>query len=759
MLDCSEGIAGPKSAMLLGDFGADVIKVEPPDGEAGRTRPGFSMWNRNKRGTVAELSDLQGQERVLMLSRDADVCVFSQPLSKLERAGLGPDRLFALNPGLVYLHLPAFTAHGRGSDFPESAGLLSAATGIAFEQYSFEDRPVDPVMPHLSYAQAIWGAVTALAALIERELSGKGQLVTVSGMHAALVMMTGTVTDLPAISRGVRPGGGHGPIPFFRLYECKDGEWLILAALTPAFYIKAFTILDVLEILADERLGGEPAAMALPANAGWVIERVAAAFRERTRDEWLGLFQAAGLPAGPARRREEWFDHEQVRAIGMHVALEDPDRGHLEMPGIAVNLSETPGRIRTPAPTLKGNHSEPPRWEARLGDGAHRRQIDRPSDGPLAGLRVLDLGMVIAGSFGGSLFAELGADVVKVEPPTGDSLRAFAPTWLGYNKGKRGVVIDLQRPEGREVFLRLVMTADVVIDNYRPGVLGRLGIDYDSLRQAKPDIIAVSVTGYGDAGPLRLEPGFDPVLQSGSGMMLAQGGVSGPAFLTLPVTDTPTALMATFGACVALLHRLRTGRGQRVSTSLAALSVFMQSDEMVRFEGRPLAASGSKDHPGAGPLDRFYQTANGWVRLLATSEADKERLGKQGFLKLESGSRSVQTDLGAAFAALSTAEAVERLQASGLAAVPANHSFRELFEGQELTEADAMAEIHLKKGNRIWAAGRYASFSRTELTRVTVPPGLGEHTREVLAAVGYGEAEMSALLASGVVVQGGPFAI
>ena len=746
VVDCSEGIAGSKAAMFLADFGAEVVKVEPPGGETGRRFPGFAVWNRNKRGVTADARE----PRLRELIARADLCVFTQPLTWLKANGLRPGSLVEANPRLVFLHLPAYAPEGLGSEFPESAQLLSAVSGIAFEQYKWSDVPVDPVMPHILYTQAMWGAVVATAALLERQRSGLGQIATVTGLHATSLLMTGTITDLPQIARGVRPGGAQGPVPFFRLYQCADGEWLIMAALTQAFYLKAFEILDVVEMLADERLGGEPAAMSLPSNAGWVIERLAEAFRARPRDEWIALLRDGGIPAGPARRRHEWFGHEQVRAISMRVALEDAERGHVEMPGIPLNLSATPGGVRSAAPAVGSD--DWPDWGAV--DSVEPQKAPQPS-GPLTGIRVLDLGVVIAGSFPGTVMAELGADVIKIEPPTGDSLRAFAPTWIGYNKGKRSAVIDLQKPAGREVFLRLVRTADLVIDNYRPGVLDRLKLDYRSLRAVKPDIVCVSVTGYGEAGPLSADPGFDPVLQCGSGMMLAQGGDSGPTFITLPVTDTPTALMAALGGLLGLFHRNVTGEGQRATTSLAALSVMMQSDEIVEFAGRPPAAVGSRDHPGSGPLDRYYQAADGWLRLLATKKGDGERLVQAG---LASASPPTAANLASSFSALAIDDAIGRLTAAGVLAVKATRKFRDLYESGA-TPADAMDEMVLANGNHIWASGRFASLSRTQRTDVSLPAGLGEHTAEVLMAVGLTREDLERLAADGTIILGAPLVI
>src|SRR5262249_30502044 len=161
-------------------------------------------------------------------------------------------------------------------------------------------------------------------------------------------------------------------------------------------------------------------------------------------------------------------------------------------------------------------------------------------NGPLAGFRVLDLGMVVAGSMVGTILAEFGADVIKVEPPAGDTTRRGGVTFLGYNKWKRGIVMDLRQPRALELFSELVRGADIVSDNYRPGVPERLGISYEQLCRIKPDIISASITAYGGVGPLGMEGGYDPVVQIGSGQSLAQGGPC-PVNFTHPFHDVPTA--------------------------------------------------------------------------------------------------------------------------------------------------------------------------------------------------------------------------
>src|SRR5579883_943859 len=201
VLDCGMGLAGPMAAMYLADFDAEVVRVEPPGGGRDRTLPGFPFWNRGKRGVTLDLDTAEDRRRLRALVRGADACLFTQPLHTLARRGLDPVSVRELNPALVYLHMPPLSECGPYADMPESARLVSAATGVSMLQYSFEDVPIDPVIPHVLCMQAIWGATAAVAALIERQRSGHGQTVTVGGLQGMLAAMSGIVTQPAGMPR------------------------------------------------------------------------------------------------------------------------------------------------------------------------------------------------------------------------------------------------------------------------------------------------------------------------------------------------------------------------------------------------------------------------------------------------------------------------------------------------------------------------------------------------------------------------------
>lgn len=745
VLDLTTGVAGPLAAMLLADFGADVVKAEPPHGDPGRTRPGFALFNRGKRSFV--LDPHAADDRLGALLAGADTCVTGTGSAAL---GLGPaalDDLTVRHPSLVHLHMPPYLEDTPWAGGAESNALLSAVLGLSRRQSSYAGGPVDPVYPHLLYVQAIWGACTAAAALVERRRSGHGQRVTVGGAHGAMVAMPLQFLLTPGTEPSATDVGPGGPSPLYSRYKCADGRWLFVAGLTAKFQRTALTVLGLDHLLDDA--GGELERLLAPENRPALRARVAATFATRTCDDWHLAFTAADCPTAPVAVRDGWLDHPQVRAIGMAVTTTGPDgpgAGPVTLPGNPINLTATPASPGHPAPRL-GDGGDVG-WDPRpgpAGDAVHRA-------GPLAGYRVLDLGMVLAGPYTGTLLAELGADVVKVEIPDGDGWRERG---FIYIRGQQGLALDLRTDEGRALFLRLVRGADVVIDNFRPGVLDRLGIGHAELLAANPRVVALSITAFGAGGPMSDAPGFDPLLQAMSGIMAAQGGDDEPVLLTMAVNDVTVAALTALAACVGLAHRDRTGEGQSGWTSLAGAATFVQCEELVRAPGREQATVGGRDFPGPGALDRFYRTTDGWIRLRA-AEPDAERavaalLGDPPPASEEETARRLDDR----FATLSRRAAMSALIAAGVPAVPAR-SVTELPDDLQMRRWDVFHRLDRPDAPSLYATGRWAGFSRTPNDRVLVAPGVGEHTTAVLRRLGLDDDAIAGLCERGVVRQGAP---
>jgi len=745
VVELAGGVAGPIAGMFLADFGAEVVKVEPPDGDPARTDPGFVMWNRGKKSVLADPGDAERCAWLGRLVAGADVCVVNTE-DDLGRYGLRAADLRAAAPRLVVLVVAPYTAAGAPwLGGRESHGLLAAATGLAWRQASTDGAPVEMVAPQFLYAHGVWAAACAVAALVERETSGLGQTVTVTGVNA---VMEAGVSQLTIPADGADPDTAIGPAgrhPTYSRYQAGDGKWLGVGGLGRKFEAATLRVLGLAHVVDDPRMGGQ-AGLLEARNFEWISGLIAEAFRGHDREHWLTRLAEQGIPCGPLDDPDVWLDHPQVTAIGMRADTTDPVRGPVTMPGVPVNLTRTPAHPPRPAPAPGAHDGDVTVRPPRTAEPAPARL----AEGPLAGYRVLNQGTFVAGPYTGCLLAELGADVTKVEPPDGDPFRANGFT---FNRGMRSLAVDLKAPAGQDAFHRLARDHDVVVTSLRPGVGAKLNIDHAALAEVNPSIVTVSLSAFGEVGPMAALPGVDMVIQAMSGMMRRQGGAGEPVANTLAIIDTTTGAMGALTVVLALLHRARTGEGQHAWYSLMATATYLQSGELVRYPGRPAPPVGGPDHRGADPLDRFYAVADGWIRLQAAAPVRPSDLTEAGIAV------DAAADLGRALekalAAMSAADAVAALERAGIPAVRARTI------GEAVRDEDLLREeyVHVRTsadGPPILAPGRYATFSRTQRHGPMTVPGTGEHTPEVLRAAGLTEEEVTGLVASGVVVHGGP---
>jgi len=555
-----------------------------------------------------------------------------------------------------------------------------------------------------------------------------------------------------------RPGGPGGTLPNYRCYRCQDGQWLFLGAFTTSFIERGFRACGAGWLLDDPRVGGDPAAVRLPRNLRWIADELDQIFLTRPRAEWLALLEAADVPAAPADEPGGWLDHEQVRALGLRVEARDDAGRDIVMPGALIGLSRTPVLPGAPATARPAALQDlAPGWAVRPSGTPGVPGGGGAGDGgfelPLAGLRVLDLGTIIAGPYTATLLGELGAEVLKIErPPLGDEFRIAHGGRGGigfsvYNRDQRSLMLDLATDRRREIFAELVRSSDVVVDNYRTGVLQRLGIDHASLSAVSPHISSVSISAFGGTGPLGLRPGFDPIIQSMSGVMRAQGGpdpADSPAFLTVPINDVLAAGLGALGACAALYARPRLGHGQQVSITLCAASCLLQSEYLVRFPGSPPAPDGGRDFAGPGPLDRLYRAADGWLRFGLPGPADLAALASAGLARLAeplpggaagsavSSGRDVIDAVSRAIGSLPVTEVLRRAHAAGLPAVRARQ-LPDLTRDEQLirhgllavTEADDAGVARVGPGRWLEMPGLVTSAPGDA-------PQPGEHTEAIL---------------------------
>ena len=393
--------------------------------------------------------------------------------------------------------------------------------------------------------------------------------------------------------------------------------------------------------------------------------------------------------------------------------------------------------------------------------------------GPLAGMRVLELAQIMAGPTCGMMLADLGADVIKVEKlPGGDDARGYSEPrvngvsapFLIMNRNKRGMALDLKHPRGREVLLRLAKRADVLTENFRRGTLEKFGLGYDALVSENPGLIYCAVSGFGRDGPLADNGGFDLIAQGFAGLMSITGEPGRPPVKTgNPVADINAGILAFGGILAAYIHKLKSGRGQLVDTSLmeAALQQAYWQAAIFFATGVPPGPTGSA-HVLTAPYQAF-RASDGWINIGGANQANWERIAEVlGHPEWKSDPRfatnAARMENIDALAALMEVVLTRRSKAQWIAAfdaagVPCGpvHDLGEALTHPQTLGRGMVVDLKHPRAGTTKALGCPLHFSATP-ARVDRPaPLLGEHTREVLLESGYSEGEIDALVAEGVV--------
>jgi len=394
--------------------------------------------------------------------------------------------------------------------------------------------------------------------------------------------------------------------------------------------------------------------------------------------------------------------------------------------------------------------------------------------GPLHGYRVVDLTSNVAGPLGTMILGDQGADIIKVEAPDGgDATRAggnrragFTASFINNNRNKRSIVLDLKTAAGLRVMMRLVAGADVLVQNFRPGVAGRLGVGEDAVRGVSPKIVYVSISGFGEKGPYAEKPAYDPVIQGFSGLATVQAGSDEvrPRLLRTILPDKLTAITASQAITAALLARERTGEGQHVRLSmLEAVIAFLWASDM---GGQTFVGDEPERQEAATAFDLIYETADGYMTVAALTDRQWAGLaraaGRPEWLEDERFKTSAlrQKNIDArlqltqeALLARPATEWLERLTAVGVPCAPVL-TRSQVIRHPHVREMGIVVETEHPAAGPLRQARAAARFSRTPAEIRRAAPALGEHTREILGELGYSAAEIAALRADGVINAG-----
>ena len=765
VLDLSTGPAGSLATMFLSDQGARVIRLVDIDDTAPR-RGGYLVWDRGKSCIRLDFSQLGPQSGAapespgaafIKLIRGADVLVDDfAPDSERQRL-VDADWLRGLNPRLIHCSITAYGKHGPWKDEPPIDALVMARMGILGSQPGFRPAPVHVVHPLPSSGAALLANLGIAACLLAREQTGRGRKVETSLMGGALLYHPKVVGErLEARGHQTNPSGSA---PFYSNYACADGEYVQLGCVHEKFINIAADLFGLTEAIKDPRFGNGRMPKTPEADAE-CRALVAQAVRRKPYAEWAQLFEAADVPFARCQVCEDGMADPQVQFNDMVVELQDPELGSVTQMGVPIHFSETPGRIQ-------GSRVPPVQAAASLPDdlpdvASAPAGSDGPFEPPLKGVRILEITNLIAGPTGGRLLADLGADVIKFEPLTGDISRPIGRTYFfNVNANKRSVSVDTRTPEGKEVAQKIAASADAILANLRPHATERMGIS----PAINPKLIETHLTGYGWTGPYAKRPGIDPLAQGLMGLQRAQGGAENPPVFPaqLAPTDYTTGAMGALGTILAIYHRLRTGVTQRVDSNLLNGGAVLSSEWFTRYAGKPERPLADKGQYGLNPFHRLYEVRDGWIYVVAESEAERRAMrrvvdaeGALGAHRDDGASHPNETplaqNLAARFAAMQVDDILQRLQAAGVPCAPALSGDSEVFLDHPHASANGMVATYEHAwAGKLRVAWRYVQFGDTTPVEGKSTPLLGEQNREVLREVGYSDEAINELYAKGVI--------
>ncbi len=759
IIELSTGRAGPLAGMLFADNGAEVIRIVSPEPDHSLEADGYPVWNRGKKEAVMDIRTPQGVVLLERLLAGADVLLETFAPGEMAKLGFGYDALHAKFPRLVYTSISGYGQSGPDSDRPAYEALIHARTGIMDnEHYKPRPGPIYTGFPMGSYGAAMFALMGSTTALLVRESTGRGQHVDTSLRDGALGYYSMFWNKVEKGQSGFASYSmkNRGP-GIVDIFKCSNGFIHLHTGAQGAFP----------RLMAGVGLVQDYPELNNIPDPDWarMLERTAAWFLAHTRDEGMAMLNKADVPALPVMEPGEAMHDPQSKAMKFSETVHDPVLGDLEQVGISLRFSKTPGAIQGPAPR-RGEHTDEIIQSAAAGKSSAPPITGKTVKHPLEGIRVVDFGIMFAGPYAAKQLADLGATVIKVEAITGDPMRRSQSVFNGAQRNKQSLAVDLKTPEGLAIAHRLMAKADVVCHNMRPGTAEKLGIDYESARKLKADVIYLHSPAFGNGGPRQFEPSFEPLVSAMVGIEMNCGGEGADKPGRIPANmDSGNGLLGAAGVIMALLHRQRTGEGQFVESPFL-ISGMLHTSETYFLPNGQLAPRRrlDKNVQGYDALDRVYETKEGWICIVVDTDARFQALCKAMDLPLGTDSRfatraarrandaALIAALDARFREQSAKHWFKVLDGAGVPCeIAITNGAAKLFNSPEYLKSGLAVQYQHPTFGLLTEIGLGVRYSEAPGVTRNAAPLIGQHSRALLAELGYTEAQMADFKARKVV--------
>lgn len=720
IVEIGEGMAIQVAGLMLSELGADVLKIERPGGDPARGTAPFANWNRGKRSMVLDLDSDQGQSALMERLAAADVLLHPFTPLRAERRGLDDARLTAAFPALVSCAITGSPRNHPDAERSDDELLVAARLGAFYENDGHRAGPIVWRYRAGSWAAAHLAASGILARLLHRMQSGCG-----GAAHTSILQ--GLLSTLPMVwarnSEGPMPNPPIWPLAprptAMQLFACQGGEWIQIMDPTQQLdYASLPTMWDVIAEGVD---------ISTP-------EGIVAAFGQRPRDAWLADLRALDIAVEPAYPMGEVLRHEEVKANGYVIDIDDPLLGKTIQPNLPFH---TQGPLKTgrPAPRLgEGGGANWTSLNASVGSG-------ECAPHPLSGTRVLDLGMFLAGPMGPSLMGDMGADVIKVEALTGDRIRFMHRYFQCAARSKRSIALDLTKAEAQPILERLVKWAEVLHHNMRFKGAAKLGLAEDDIRKYNPDIAYSYVSAYGQRGSRGNWPGYDSIFNAIAGWEFENAGEGNRPIFNRPGTmDILSAHSCLVSIMATLYAKRRHGTGYGIHSSLLGVAAFSQGERLIGPDGRLTETYHlTSDQTGFGPYHRIFECSDDqWIAVAA--HADSERAAMHAVMGAD------PTGFVDCAKALTARELLVALEAAGVPCdlVIFENAMNRFYDNPLNRELGLVAVVNQPLYGAIEQPGAFWHFGDLSMNIVRACPTIGQHTDEIMREIGYSDAEIAA---------------
>ena len=776
ILDLSPSGAGQHAAGLLADYGADVILVEPSGGAALRdwAPAAAASFNRGKRSIIFDPADADARGRLADLAADADAIVSD---GDLDRLGLDSAALKRTAPGLVHVRVTGF-GEGRGDGLPAYEGLIHALLGTMATQAGHREGPIFQGVPFATGGAAQLAVIGLLAALLRRFEDGYGRVVETSLWDGALAfhsMLWGESDAALKAGQAMMTGRSMGGAARMRLitrsFACQDGAYLGIHTGAVGAFGRLMEVLGLSDRVPPTENGVDMGVPLTPEQAAVIEAEIHGIFAAHPRAYWVKRLMEADICAVEHQAPGEVFDSPQARHNNMVLTLDDPVLGVVEQAAPGIRFDGAASTVRSPAPRPGTGEA---RWES---DPSVWRTAKPRAEGPdprplLEGVRVLDLGAFYAGPYSSRLMADLGAEVIKLEPTAGDPLRGIERPFFSAQAGKRSLAANLKDADMAKAAAALIQWADVVHHNMRPGAAERVGMGLAQVKAINPNAVYLYAPGWGSTGPFALRQSFAPMLSAYVG---GSYEVAGEFNEPLPATgneDPGNGLLGAIAVLIALLRRRATGQVLACENPQLNAAMGMMAHIVRQADGKVVGTTGLDVlQTGGSALESLYETSDGWVCLAARTSAEIDGVQAATGVAMDAAAlrtlagreaaREGLTDaLRAAFATDTTAAWLDKLRAQGVPAVePVGQGCVHALMNDPAERASGrVAEVvHPEKG-AVRELAKLVRVSDTVMPPHRLAPGLGQHNDEILAQFGYTAERIQGLRARGVIRGGAPAA-